>query len=129
MRSFIILLGLLATPATASDQFDFVCKGEYRERTNASWTLIESRYRIDLATGAWCNGTCTEVRKIISIDPGEFVLDRTAPGDGDSPYSSHEISRTAGTYRLFASDGHGSYWEEQGRCEPAPFTGMPEQKF
>ena len=127
MRALVIALALIGTPAAAAgEQFDLVCEGRFKPRINARWRPTESRYRIDLSTSAWCNGQCTEVRQIASIETGKIILSRSSPGE--RLYALHELDRVAGTYQHYFSGGL-SFHREEGRCTVAPFSGFPSARF
>lgn len=129
MRILILGLALFsATAAAAEQQFDLVCKGQYRERVNGTWKPNEARFRIDLSAQAWCTEDCKEVRKIASVETGKIVLIRSDPTNRLSPSALHEIDRVTGVYKGYVS-GNGTFWEEESACTSEPFSGMPTAKF
>ncbi len=128
MRAFILATMLMAAPAAAADQFDLVCKGQYRVRPNGGLTSRDIRFRLDLVTKSWCRDSCTQVRTIQAVEQGKIVL-RHQQEERPRLLSFSEIDRVAGTYRDFSAGGGRSFWDEEGRCEVAPFSGFPTAKF
>ncbi len=129
MRAMILAAAMIASPVAAADQFDLVCKGQYKERPNSGWKPVEVRYRIDIPAKSWCFESCRSAQQIQSIEGGKLVLFRPDPADRRSGYATHEIDRVSGNYSRTQNRGIGSFWEEEGHCEPADFSGFPSPKF
>jgi hypothetical protein len=124
MRAVALILGLLATPAVAADQFDLVCTGKQRILPSRKWEPYQVRYRVDLARMIYCRFDCKATESIASADAARITFQLPA-SDRPATYVSHYVDR---------SDGHWQYYlagdsETEGKCEPAPFSGLPAQKF
>lgn len=119
MRSLILSLALISTPAMAAEQFDLIC-------TAKKETV---RYRIDLAAGEWCADSCRSVLKIASVTEGTITLlsrERQAPSDVQV---LKKIERSTGEWTDISVGGGYDPVFIKGRCEAAPFSGFPAKKF
>lgn len=122
MRTSFLALFLISTSAAAEPavQFDLTCTAE----------KASERYRVDLARGEWCFGKCDFVQKIASVTSGLLILaehEPTFPGDSTS---RNRINRVSGEWDWYH---HNPKWsstmDHKGKCEAAPFSGMPAAKF
>ncbi len=130
MRAILVAvgLGLLASPAYAADQFDLICKGRHKTSRLGSWKPYELRYRVDLATKAYCAGQCAEARTIADISAAEITFDRQ-PTPNSAVALQHRVNRTTGEWRYYLASPTGLIQDAEGRCEAAPFSGLPDAKF
>ena len=120
MRALALALCLIATPAMAAEQFDLVCTAK----------KTSERYRVDLARGEWCFGECDFVQKVASVTSGLIVLSEHRPAfDGDK-IAANRINRVSGEWEWYNFDTKLMVsMDHKGKCEPAPFSGMPAAKF
>lgn len=112
---------LMATPAVAADQFDLVC--------TAKKTVV--RYRVDLATGEYCDGNCTETRKIAAISSATLTLFDRRPAYRGDWEGKTEVNRTTGSWSVnsYSPKTQPFPFQQNGLCEPADFSGFPQHKF
>jgi hypothetical protein len=119
-----LLLGLvmIAGPAAAAEQqFDLICAAK---QTN-------TRYRIDLDRGEWCEGACEVTKKLVSVTSGELVLEDRRPVRRADIESRTRINRVTGawfttSFNRAVQTGPDSML---GKCTPEPFSGFPPAKF
>lgn len=112
----IALLGL-ATPAMAADQFDLVCNGGD----------VSFHYRVDLAKGEWCFGSCETVFKIPEVTSGTLTLMDKEPSGPRGDTIKNRINRATGEWYFYRSQPSiGFYKTVEGKCELAPFSGMTD---
>ena len=132
MRGLVIVAAMLAAPAAAaSDQFDLICAGQYKDHLMAKPAPVERRFRVDLARGEWCSGPCGSVSAFASVTTGTLIMakaERRLPSDTEkivrvdrSTGEWYEFEDVRRPYRLVA-------WSK-GTCQRAPFTGLPAPKF
>jgi len=115
MRAWMaILVGFVAAPAIAADQFDLACR--------VGNTPI--RYRIDLARGNACEGGCERIWEMGPSTAGEIRLKDTTQ-NRDEIAQTVTINRQTGAWRHWIA-GVGV---EEGICEVAAFSGFPQTKF
>lgn len=118
MRSFIIVLGLLATPAVAADQFDLQCQSQ----------VSNVRYRVDIARNEACSNKCESVWRMGESTSGELKLIDRAPAYRGDLEERSTVSRVTGDWHYVVSlDGKTDTFK--GHCEPAPFSEFPAAKF
>lgn len=131
MRSLLLSLALIATPATAADQFDLVCKGTIKESYQGRERPIEVRYRVDLAAGTYCWWQCKTIATIKAVEPGRLVFQLVGPTLPRQTRITETVDRTTGAW--IDERDNGDPWEgyssSKGTCEPAPFSGFPATKF
>jgi hypothetical protein len=117
--------------AAAAAAFNLVCTGTMTvaggDRDGA--TPYRTTYRIDLASGKYCEGDCPLLRDIAEVQPSRITLDqRGNPAPGASDYAINVIDRTSGEQTILTSSGRRGallYVKSTGRCESQPFTGFP----
>jgi hypothetical protein len=130
MRVALVMLvaAMVAGEARAADQFDLICHGESRIGSSSRGTPEENRYRIDLIKGQWCEKDCQTVRSFAEVTPTRIFFDREdEPLRGE--YILHGVDRVSGAW-FFNSRMFGSISRIDGKCEPAPFSGInPQTKF
>lgn len=121
----VAFLALASSPASAAEQFDLHCEGtaQVGRKPAERWS---ERYRIDLASGRWCFGSCPKVNGIARFDAGEIVL--TDRDDRPSGRWVEKLTISRSTGRLKQSILRLEY-EVDAECEPAPFTDIPDTKF
>lgn len=120
MRALALALSLIATPAIAAEQFDLVCTGD----------KDTMRYRIDLAAGEYCFNDCGRVMKIAEVTSGMLTLHRDKPTLTEPATAYATINRSTGEWRWYSYDPRYSHiMDIQGKCEMAPYSGMPRAKF
>lgn len=119
MRALALALCLVATPAMAAEQFDLVC-------TAKKDTV---RYRVDLAKGEWCVGSCATVLKVASVTSGTITLVDREPQFASDDRDLNQIDRTTGEWTDISYGGRSSPWERKGVCKVAEYSGMPAAKF
>lgn len=118
--------------AAAAAAFNLVCTGTVTvaggDRDGAR--PYRTAYRIDLASGKYCEGDCRLVRDIAEVQPTRITLDErgnVAPGSSD--YSINVIERDSGAQTILTASGRRGamlYVKSTGRCESQPFTGFPD---
>lgn len=116
-----MIAAAVATQALAP-QFDLVCT---ENRTGA-----EYRFRLDLDGNRWCEGDCGQTRSIASVTADRYTLFR---------YEADPASRLRTTGLSYIDRQTGEHWEQrtvsatierrEGRCQRAPFSGMPEPRL
>lgn len=115
MRVMIVVLGLLASPAAAADQFDLVCTAE----------KANERYRIDLLKNEWCAGDCSQIEKIKTTTSGMIVLREHEPAGLDRERSFNTINRVTGAWEwYFYNPRYSITWNHKGTCKPEGFSGF-----
>lgn len=125
-------LALLAVTQPA-EQFDLICVGSaWESPTGGAARPAEYRFRIDLARNRWCEGDCAQPREIQSVTEDRYTLVNSEyRGRGLRTLNTSWIDRVAGTHtELNLSTGglvQGS--RREGRCERAPFSGMPQPRL
>lgn len=119
MRVWLMMLaGATAAPAIAADQFDLICKAG----------KSTTHYRVDLARNEACESTCDRVWKMGEATSGELKLINRVPAYRGDLEERATVNRATGEYRYYSSlSGH--HDSEEGKCEPAPFSGFPQAKF
>ena len=118
MRAIAVMLGLIATPAMAADQFDLVCV----------YGKTPHRYRVDLIRGEACEQGCEKVWKMGAITTGEIrLLDTPLNSPEDSPQTI-TVNRQTGALVHWIGGGRHSM-TESAQCKVAPFSGFPAAKF
>lgn len=131
-RVVIIAAALVATPAAATtDQFDLVCRGTVQWKPGGKSSPISARYRVDLSTGAWCRDKCETVQKIASVEPSRIVFQAQDRQFERDERSSETVDRTTGEWSDYSSgtDALGLFMRISGKCDAAPFSGLPTNKF
>lgn len=131
MRMLIIAAAIVATPVSAADQFDLVCNGGVKWKPSARAEPISAHYRVDLAAGVWCRDICKTAQKIAAVEPSRIIFhmhDRQFERD---ERSYETVDRNSGDWKDYSSgtDALGLFMEVTGKCETAPFTGLPSTKF
>ncbi len=126
---------MIALALQAALAFNLVCTG-----TESVWIQGQARelshsrtysrtYRIDLARGRWCHDDCPTTSPVVWASPDVLVLREQ---DDESVDMLDLIHRDTGQHIFYAAArGPGPHqivsW--LGRCERAPFTGLPEPRF
>jgi hypothetical protein len=108
-------------------QFDLQCTGtEQRRLTTNPKEPYTVRYRIDLDAMKWCSTRCGTIKE---VNPEKIILERDEPATSASSVSViHWLFRASGELVDFYHGG-GLYWDREARCEVAPFSGFPTNKF
>lgn len=125
----------LALYMAGADAFDLVCTGELTtESINGNEAKPYSlRYRVNLDSGQWCEGSCNEVSPIAKASPGVIVfesIDKDAPSERVRKINN--VSRETGqhlalyTYRSSAGPMSILTIRWRGVCERADFSGFPK---
>lgn len=126
MKGLIFAASLmLASPVTAADQFDLVCKG--------SQTMLGEQpkpyafeLRVDLAVKKYCQDECRGVFAIQEYDDRSILFDKAPPDDLDYSMKIEIVNRETGAYSssLYHRDKSGGVAIDA-MCDPAPFKGFP----
>lgn len=121
MRTVFALVALLsASAANAADQFDLICTGSTQATGEFHHEPISTRFHIDLATKQWCDGECS-LHPLAELNDTQIVFMETkAAYRGDPAAALNYVDRTNGKWSFFTS-----YWQGEGSCQVAPFTGFP----
>lgn len=122
------MTGPLIALLLAASSFDLVCAGTIStvEQGKVSAKVpTKGRYRIDLDRGRYCTAKCTTSEPIYSVTSTEIVL-RFQKYE-DAGYVT-KINREDGSYTDVFMLGD-SRIVDVGKCERAPFSGLPERKF
>lgn len=123
-------MGMMA--AAVATAFNLVCAGTLTVQGGAQDGAKPYRtvYRIDLASGRYCEDACRLMRVIYEVQPARITLDRQGnPAPGVSNYSINVIERDSGEQTILTSSGRPGallYERSTGQCEAQPFTGFPE---
>jgi hypothetical protein len=121
----VIPLSLMAAAA-----FNLVCHtayigvaGDAPQKVNTSTGPF---FKVDLGSGKYCAGSCSETFPIAKVTETELFLNME-----DTPAKKIylRISRESGEYISNISFGKGLPNIETGTCESQPFTGFPKRKF
>jgi hypothetical protein len=84
-------------------------------------------YRIDLDRLRWCSGDCQTTEAIVDINAAEIVLYRGTMSNGSSEL---KLDRETGSISYILVDRTTMFSVlSLGKCEVAPFTGMPATRF
>jgi hypothetical protein len=119
---FKALLLALLVAGSSPQQFDLICTGTATD-ANYRTDPITRRYRVDLAATRWCVAECT-VRPISEVNNTQIVFDESkAAYRGDPSERLDYVDRTTGKWSFFTS-----YWQGEGTCEPAPFSGFGSER-
>ncbi len=139
----VVVGGLMigsAAPAVSdtAQQFNLVCNVDYSSTESPS-RAFQKVYRIDLTAMRWCVDACQGAFPIKSVTADKIIFDETDKrvGTQDGERSWHEVNRVTGevsSYLYKPAQPGVSYSrplrvEFKGKCEPAPFTGLPTPKF
>lgn len=129
------IIAIMLATAGAADTFDLLCAGQVSTESIAE-NKTESyshRYRVDLASGQWCEGDCSEINLIAKVNPGSIVFENV---DKDAPSERvrqiNNVSRETGqhlalyTYRSSAGPMSILTIRWRGICERADFSGFPK---
>lgn len=121
----------LASALAAAASFNLVCIGTM-ETTDAAGKREQPyrvEYRVDLDARLWCQDECNETFNVITSDETDLVLQY-------GPYrhagrDSITMNRQSGYHLALRTDAgpNGAVWKKwEGRCEPAPFTPIPQRR-
>lgn len=112
---------MLATPAAAAEQFDLICSAK----------KTSEHYRLDLATGEYCWGSCQRIEKIASVTSGMITLMDIKPVLRGDPEVRKTINRSTGEWNWYSFAPRFDVSPDivTGTCQPAPFSGFPAAKF
>lgn len=121
MRAWLAIVGLMATPAVAAEQFDLICKAP----------RAAERYRIDLARGEWCFGDCNLVQKLAEVTSGTIFLRKQEPTSANGPKSINSVNRSSGAWHRYSFNPRYDRAPAvmDGACTPTEFSGFPASKF
>ena len=138
----ILLVGLsavVASPASAANQFDLECAGEQLRvaLTVGKWDRVAWRgvVKVDLDAGLFCEDECRAAQRIFAIGP-EIVTFASVKSVDLKDNSS--INRLTGIYRRVYQQSNTAPAGEpmndrqvftDGRCVVKPFTGFPKTMF
>lgn len=130
MRPSFLIFGLIASPALAADQFDLACKLEAKYSESGKWKPEASLFHIDLGKNRWCEGDCSTIDPIASVQPAYLDLRSQDNRFPRRQYNSLRIDRASGKLSHLVTAGS-FYMERRGECKAEPFTGFPQvaQKF
>jgi hypothetical protein len=115
----------------AGSAFNLLCTGMVTTeggsaREPAPYRMV---YRIDLASGRYCDGDCRLTRALFEVQPARITIDQQGnPRPRASDYSINVIERDSGDQTILTASGRAGvrvYVKSTGRCERQPFTGFP----
>lgn len=118
---------IVAQPA--SRQFDLACT-ELAHSGRAS--VPEYRFRIDLDQNRWCEGTCDRPQEIVAVTADRYTLvSNDYRGRTLRTASNSYIDRVSGEhFEQNVSIGATTQIDSRrGRCERAPYSGMPSPRL
>ena len=125
-------MGYLLAAATVASTFNLVCAGEVKSfgAGEAGSEPFETIYRVDLDSGTWCEGECSEQKPLAKVTGTTLTLeDELTEGATSRSERMSMVSRETGEFVsksiTLASYGRLSLFY-RGQCEVAPFTGFPE---
>ena len=120
---------MFQTAAMTAAAFNLVCTG-VQTTVEGGHTRQEGFarvYRMDLSRNRWCAEACTETLSFIEVTPETITFSRVnIPSPRVEAWLS--VSRESGTLHG-AMNGPNMTWAVTARCERAPFTGFPVQRF
>ena len=125
LASILAAFPAVALGAEQATQFDLVCTGEARFTPSERPRSVQHRYRVNTDEMRWCWESCERTFPLVSATVDRITFNQEPEGGGYSSY----VSRIDGSYSRTNLRGRGSWLAENGTCEPAPFSGMPEPKF
>jgi hypothetical protein len=111
---------LLALAAASPQQFDLICTAP-----NGS-----AHYRIDLATGEWCQADCNGTMKLAGVTSTRITIRDEEPkfrGDGQTFISVDRVTGEWNSIWITGAPIRGSD-AYKGTCEPAPFSGFGSEQ-
>jgi hypothetical protein len=133
----VVLITAIGLPAGAESvtqqKYDLNCRGPISISTpNGFYTKAEIiRLHIDLRKRQWCDDDCRYIKPISSVSDGmlEFgQVDYPAWGVIVHPEGTATVNRLTGVYSLFVTTGK-IISSGDLKCDKAPFTPFPVQKF
>jgi hypothetical protein len=84
-------------------------------------------YRVDLDRLRWCNGDCKFTQPIVNVTAEEIRLQQD---ESQQSLSVTTLDRETGELLILVTPKDRSLaLVTSGKCQVAPFTGMPEPKF
>ncbi|GAA0760589.1 hypothetical protein FHS52_001081 [Erythromicrobium ramosum] len=136
-QALFLGIAALAAPANAaSEQFNLLCTGTMTETSTFSpdkASQYQKEFRIDLASGRWCEGECKRPSNFATVEADRLVFidheDETKTLDSRSlemvdrttgKHSSYVMVIAYGRQKLTSSS------VSEGDCEIRPFSGFPE---
>ncbi|REJ46854.1 MAG: hypothetical protein DWQ53_09855 [Microcystis flos-aquae DF17] len=117
----------------APQQFDLVCEGRMTPIGTSDGPIEWSaRYRLDLSRRVWCERGCSELNSFAAVGTTEIVLQRQdrsrgAMGNNMDIVIDRTTGRLTGRYRADTVRTIGL--DVHATCEPATFSGMPQNRF
>lgn len=125
-------MGYLLAAAAVASTFNLVCAGEVKSfgAGEAGSEPFETIYRVDLDSGTWCEGECSEQKPLAKVTGTTLIFeDELEEGATSRTERMSMVSRETGELLsksiTLASYGKLSLFYT-GQCEAAPFTGFPE---
>lgn len=109
--------------------FNLICtvQGTYFDKKQQDGGSFPVEYRIDLAEGRFCVGTCDETHPIAKATATDFYLVAKSYEDGSNK-EFIKINRESGSY-VWILGAPPSEVRLIGECEKRPFSGFPQRKF
>lgn len=132
MRAIATIAMLIATPATAADQFDLECNGTIQEEINGPVKPHKFGFRINLVTRTWCWDHCERTFPIQEVMPERIVLrDERKNSAREELLAIVEIDRRTGKFsgQWIEIRPFPLYRKTLGDCVVKPFSGFPQTKF
>jgi len=108
--------------------FDLWCEGKQTEFTKEGplETVFTRIFRIDLASGRYCDGDCTSTRAIFRVEDNKITFFDSFSQSGLG--SEQSVNRETG--ELFEGRiGVDATTLSFGQCERRPFSGFPQRQF
>lgn len=125
LASILAAIPAVALSAEQATQFDLLCIGEARFTPTERPRPVEHRFRVNIEEMRWCWEACERTFPLAGATVDRITFNQEPEGGGYSSY----VSRIDGSYSRTRLKGRGPWLAENGTCEPAPFSGMPEPKF
>ena len=125
----LVVLAMLALSQPVERQFDLVCT-EISSSGRAS--TPEYRFRIDLDLNRWCEDECARPREIAAVSADRYTLvDREHRGRTLRTVNKSWIDRVTGEHweQNQSIGGLTQINSREGKCERAPFSGMPQPRL
>lgn len=125
----LVVLAMLALSQPVERQFDLVCT-EISSSGRAS--TPEYRFRIDLDLNRWCEDECARPREIAAVSADRYTLvDRQHRGGTLRTVNKSWIDRVTGEHweQNQSIGGLTQINSREGKCERAPFSGMPQPRL
>lgn len=127
--TFALVLTLQSSGSEVSRQFDLLCR---ETASTGRAPTGEYRFRVDLDQNRWCEGICETPRTIASVTADRYTLvDSENRGRRLRTSNKSWIDRVTGEH-FEQNQAIGTLTQinsREGKCERAPYSGMPQPRL